>query len=592
VKLVTVTIENFRSITKAYKIGFAQTTVLVGPNNEGKSNILRALVTAMHVLTREHAGPAPGGRYLRLPIGRIYDWHRDYPLDRQVDHPTGESVIVLEFQLSETELEHFREELGSKLSGTLPLKIKLGPGGDATVSFYKKGPGAKILSQKSRAIAEFVSKRLRFEHIPAVRTAQSAQQIVERLVAQELAKTEANPEYQEAVARVEALQQPALTHLAAGIQSTLSKFLPQVESVEISVSKDDRYRALRQACQIRVNDGMSTLLQYKGDGVQSLAALAIMRHAAQRTDTRVEYVIAIEEPESHLHPGAMHELRTVLAELAGQDQVVITTHNPLFVERTSIGSNIIVSGNRARPADTIEELREILGVRTPDNLRSALIVIVVEGDDDALALGALLCHVDSKLKSAFDNGLLAFDTLGGAGNLSYKLTTLRATMAQAYCFLDADAAAVRSLEEACKGGVLYPADYCQATVVGMKEAELEDLYEPSVYFDAVKDRFDVSLRGSRFRSARNKWTRRVEEVFKQQGKTLTDRMKAEVKFLVAQAVAAKPEIALKAANRGPFDTLARALAERLSRGEAPEVRRAVASRTVPRGSMKQSASRR
>jgi hypothetical protein len=95
-------------------------------------------------------------------------------------------VIVLEFGLSDDERIAFRKEIQSDLTGTLPLRIAIGPNADATISVHKKGRGPKALSKKSARIAAFVSNRLRLEHIPAVRTARSAQAVVEELVAREL----------------------------------------------------------------------------------------------------------------------------------------------------------------------------------------------------------------------------------------------------------------------------------------------------------------------------------------------------------------------------------------------------------------------
>ena len=40
-RLVSFSVTNYRSITKAYKLPIRQATILIGPNNEGKSNILR-----------------------------------------------------------------------------------------------------------------------------------------------------------------------------------------------------------------------------------------------------------------------------------------------------------------------------------------------------------------------------------------------------------------------------------------------------------------------------------------------------------------------------------------------------------------------
>ena len=49
-KLVSTTIADFRSITSAYKVALHDFTVLVGPNNEGKSNVLAAISLALSLL--------------------------------------------------------------------------------------------------------------------------------------------------------------------------------------------------------------------------------------------------------------------------------------------------------------------------------------------------------------------------------------------------------------------------------------------------------------------------------------------------------------------------------------------------------------
>lgn len=44
-------------------------------------------------------------------------------------------------------------------------------------------------------------------------------------------------------------------------------------------------------------------------------------------------VIIIEEPESHLHPEAINQLNAIIESLSENNQVIVTTHNPLFVVR-------------------------------------------------------------------------------------------------------------------------------------------------------------------------------------------------------------------------------------------------------------------
>jgi putative ATP-dependent endonuclease of the OLD family len=72
------------------------------------------------------------------------------------------------------------------------------------------GCGGKALNAKAARIAQFLASKIDIQYIPAVRTAGSAVQIVQELVAGELAKIESDPKYQQALADISALQQPVL----------------------------------------------------------------------------------------------------------------------------------------------------------------------------------------------------------------------------------------------------------------------------------------------------------------------------------------------------------------------------------------------
>jgi putative ATP-dependent endonuclease of the OLD family len=226
------------------------------------------------------------------------------------------------------------------------------------------------------------------------------------------------------------------------------QFLRKVASVKVQIPQDRRYRALRRNCEIVIDDGSPTALEYKGDGVQSLAAIAIMRHASERASGNRNTVIAIEEPESHLHPEAIHEIRDVISELSNKYQIVLTMHNPLFVDRLYIHRNIVVNQSRARPAKSIEEVRRILGVRASDNLRHANLVLIVEGEEDRVSLRALLAHHSAAIRMALDKNVLVIDILGGASNLAYKLGLIRDSLCLHHSFLDDDEAGRKGFERA------------------------------------------------------------------------------------------------------------------------------------------------
>src|SRR5579859_6143647 len=277
-KLKSFSVERYRSITNAKKIRLDRATVLVRPNNEGKSNLLRALVLGMRVLTRGKQIVQQGKIKRVFYRHHGYNWEHDFPVSLQARHPNGQSVIIFDFELTAEELEEFRRQVKSKITGTLPLKIIIGRN-DVEVLFHKRGKHSAKVSEKHTAIAEYVSAKLQFEHIPAVRTAKSAENIVDEMVARELSQLESNADYQVALKKIEDLQKPILRDLSLSISKTLKQFLSQVKDVRVSIPAEERIRALGRSSEIVVDDGTPTLLKHKGDGVQSLAALAIIRHA-------------------------------------------------------------------------------------------------------------------------------------------------------------------------------------------------------------------------------------------------------------------------------------------------------------------------
>lgn len=561
--LVSFSVTNYRSITAAYKLPVRQSTVLIGPNNEGKSNVLRALVTALEVLQALGGSRILRGRLRSFRVDSLetYNWPRDFPISLQAKKPDGKSVFDLEFRLTPGEVEEFYGEVGSNLNGTLPIKLTLGqrePG----FKVIKKGPGGPALSKKTEKIANFVAKRININYIPAVRTAEAAEEVVSRMVDRELAAIEGDPAYQAALGEVAKLQQPLLDRLSDGIRDTLLEFLPSVKQVRVEIPTEARFRALRRACEIIVDDGTPTHLARKGDGVQSLAALSLLRHRSGSPAQGRQLILAIEEPESHLHPSAIHQLKTVLAEIARTNQVIMTTHCPLFVDRVAIKSNILVHRSRATPAKSIQEIRKILGVRASDNLQHAELILLVEGEEDRAAMKTLLAHHSKTLAAALSQGALGIDSLQGGSNLSYKLSQTREALCISHVFLDHDSAGLAAANKAEQEGLMSTVDVHFAIADGKKESEIEDLYEESLYAPMLLNKYGVSTSSPKFKGAA-KWSDRLKEAFKHQGKTWSDQIEARVKADVGELVASAPGTALNAHRKGGFDALVRALEAKL-----------------------------
>jgi hypothetical protein len=568
-KLVGLTVSNYRSITSAYKLPIHDYTILVGPNNEGKSNLIRAIVLALGTLSRGHRLLAPPRRRLRFRQRDLADidylWDRDFPVSLQQQKPNGESEFTAEFKLNASEVTEFATLIGSNLSSNLRLKLRLGPD-LATVEPVIQGPAKKLFSTRKGEIATFVADRLHIQYIPAQRTTELAQQVVDDLLAVELSQLESDPRYQQLIAKLDQLQTPIRKTLGDQLRVSMQSFLPDIRDVKLETDAFSVRSALRRSCRVIIDDGDATELDLKGDGAKSLAAISLIRHMTQRALAGQSLVLAIEEPESHLHPSAVHRLRRVLGEISVAHQVIISTHSPILVDREEVSRNILVQSGKAKKADKLSSVRDSLGVRISDNLSSADLVLLVEGETDRQVVDRFLRSMSPKLRAAMRDGRLAIESLGGASKLSSVADVFRHLLCNVHAYVDNDPQGVSAVEQACKRGSLCDTEYTLIRCQGMHESELEDLIKPSLYKKAFTDEFGVQLAGSKFQNSKKKWSDRAGRVLVAAGKLWGDPQKSRAKSLVAQLAVQEGPTALLAAKRSSFDALVKALESRLSPG--------------------------
>ncbi|SMP23446.1 ATP-dependent nuclease [Chryseobacterium profundimaris] len=546
-KIINFSVTNYRSITSAHKIPLTDLTVLIGKNNEGKSNLLKALNVSMKILEYH-------SKQLKLRYGgfygknndNYYNWERDFPISNRKSRNKN-TTFRIEFELEPKEVEEFRNTINSNLNGTLPIEISIGSDHLPTVKVIKNGRGAKTLNSKSKAISEYIGKKIYFNYIPAVRTDKESMQVIDNMLSKELELIESRNEYKEAVQTIYELQKPILEKLQINIKESLSEFLPHIKDVFIEQLEEKRRIALRTQYEVYVDDGNKTNLEYKGDGVKSLAALGLLKNITSQANN-IFSLIAIEEPECHLHPGAIHLLKDAIYNLKTSNQVIITSHNPLFVNRDNIKNNIIIDSGKVRVTKSIKELRDLLGIKASDNLVNASCVLVVEGEEDVISLKALLPYFSEKLSKALKNNLLIIDKLGGATNLSYKLSQLSNSLCTYHVLLDNDDEGKRAYERAIDDNNLKLKDLTLTNCNGFNESEFEDLVNTTIYEQSIKDVFGVNINVSEFRG-NDKWSKRMRKVFLSQSKPWTDKQKEDVKSEVAKCIVLDVENAIKLRNK-------------------------------------------
>ncbi|MCB9170539.1 MAG: ATP-binding protein [Flavobacteriales bacterium] len=565
-KLVTFTVSDYRSITKAYKLPLGDFAVLVGPNNEGKSNVLKAMVLSLGLLSRSRYFRAQ--RQLRYAYGEnTYDWKRDYPVQSQKDYPDGRSEFILEFELTAAELTAFNRKVKIQLATNLKLKLSCGSS-DALLDIVLPGKAKTKLTKRPQAdqwkeeMARFVNERLDIQYIPALRPSDMAERVVEDLLARELAQLEAKEEYRELVKSIEEIQRPILESLSNELTTMVASFIPEVRSVTLK-SGGGISRALRRSARVLVNDGTETELEMKGDGIKSLTAISLLRHVSQRSLGTKGLILAIEEPESHLHPRAIHRLREVLADIAKSHQVILTTHSPVLVDRYHPSRNIIVQKGKAAPAGHISAVRDALGVRIADNLATASLILVCEGKEDEQVLRAWLPLLSKDVGRALADGNLSIDPLVGASNLGYKVRLHKSYLCGVHAFLDNDQAGRKAIELALDQGTLDHSEYHLASAKGFNDSELEDFIKPEIYQARLLSDLRVEYKPSIMRTSKGSWSDRMKLNCKDQGKEWSKSVESQVKGIVSNCAAAAGLESLIEGRRGSIDALVKALEERL-----------------------------
>ena len=134
----------------------------------------------------------------------------------------------------------------------------------------------------------------------------------------------------------------------------------------------------------------NVLIQNRGAGTQNNLIISLFRLIA---DLKLAgyFIFAMEEPENSLHPKAQRQLLSVIQEISMGSQVIVTTHSPVFIDRSKFENNILLTrtskGNTvAKTFDStlLSQIRTDLGIRASDALLKGggNCAILVEGNTE------------------------------------------------------------------------------------------------------------------------------------------------------------------------------------------------------------------
>ncbi|CAJ2230666.1 ATP-dependent nuclease [Companilactobacillus paralimentarius] len=528
------TVSKYRSIIRAKNITMGKYTVLVGKNNEGKSNLIRALNLAMNnmsVIVNDNISPIGKGwniNNLYRYSDNSYSYDIDFPKNIAA-RTTDSTVIQLHFDLTEDDISNFRKELNLQTNNDLTLLFKYDENNILDIRVAKRG--GRNWQGKIVQIMRFIVKNISFTYIPAVRTADTFNKIIRRELSRAITDVAHNEEYEELLIKLKRLEQNAVDKIADKITPELIEWLPSTTAVRIEI--DERTRRIsqyiRNANLYITSSGTETLLENKGDGVQSLFALALL---ANRNISSNNTILAIDEPEAHLHPEAIHRLQQTISDLSDNGQVIVATHNPIFVNKNDEGSNIIVDSGSVRKAKNIREIRDILGVEVDDNLTNANSTLAVEGVTDKIFLNTFIqIFGDQRLKNKIKSGSINIFPMHGVTKIKYNAQMFKNSMVNFIFVIDNDNGAQNLIDKLIKEHEISQKEYIFIPKKPFKrEAELEDLYSNEFVSNVCENILGVDIKSKlEYSNRAEKWSERMKKILPEVGKDFNEETERIIK---------------------------------------------------------------
>ncbi|MGP5247867.1 ATP-dependent nuclease [Corynebacterium flavescens] len=567
-------VQNFRSLERNIKVDFGRVTNIVGANNEGKSNLVRAMHTATQLL-RLYADeakvsiPAARSGNFQIRAREHFLVERDYPKKYQ-EKRRAETRFRLKFNLSPREMEEFKSQFGSQINNEFAIEIKITPSKGEnsrgknrfgiTIEPIKSGVAKKTLTDQMDKIALYLSNKFSLVTSQAVRPGTAGVRELQGLLENRLRNlNQLDEDYKTTILELQHHRKRIIDEVSSDFKATLGKFIPDLSEFQIKV--EDVFRSQTAGLQVTINDGVATDLGEKGDGVQSLFTLALLQHkAALMRQEEQNMLTVVEEPEAHLNSGAMHELNNVLKAISEQQQVVIVTHSAIFIDRDDVKQNIIVRGNRAYNANSIGEIRTALGIQPSEALSAPEVAILVEGKTDKTFLeGYLKAKYTSTLFKALGQNRICIQETGGTSHLQFYLNQLQLSLTKAFAITDNDPSGQEAFLKVRKKGLLDQSQHVSLTHPRISNGKqpaavtIEDAYLPEVLTTAFNTVFGTQLESSAWEECRPTGAMaRMKQLCIENGKLLQDddvnRFKIEV-GRIGLETSGYAEVALKGVNQ-------------------------------------------
>jgi putative ATP-dependent endonuclease of the OLD family len=386
INLSYLSISNFRSIDKI-EIDIFDFTSLIGPNNCGKSSIIRAIEIFLNQSKPSIDEWRKGFEGEEIIIEGIFEnileWERNTPgvaglvndgkirLRLRASINDGKVETCYEAFVKQYEIEGFEDKWGDISPAVKEVAVSIGiDNGTRWKTKANKERVIEEIKEENPDLVTLVGEEWTSENIsiapalkqalpnavviPAVKDASDEIKPTSTTVFGTLLKQIILPaiqdmdEYRSLMENVELLSKklsgevgediPIISELTKDISQRMSTIIES--KIKFAMSTPDTEKFVGTYTTLLMDDGVETTIERQGHGSQRSLIFALIEVLANHTskdsseDLNRSTLLLFEEPELYLHPHLMIRLKNALKNISTKEQwqVLISTHSPFLID--------------------------------------------------------------------------------------------------------------------------------------------------------------------------------------------------------------------------------------------------------------------
>lgn len=440
-KITEIRISNFRSITDEQIINPIELTTLIGANNSGKTNALRAICAFF------------GG------YGNDFGYDRDK--DLPADAKDKRTSIILSFEIPENQswfwnsydrLHSFHGT--SRENNKVTLYLYYSSTNTPVYSFFANQKRPKDKQQEySKTLRNLTSDFIEKFTVLYIPSEKSITDLYKQLLAPRIS-SKASKIFSKVLKdlRMElSIIQKSINHnlKTAGIDGS---------EIHLEIPGDDMKNIIGEFS-LQVTDSVKTAYTEKGRGLQAAIFYSSFNWIDECIkDEKKIPIWLIEEPESYMHPELSKNCQSILTNLSKKSLVLISTHSMQFLPKSTTGINFFEKNKSTtkivkfiKYEEACNSLKKSLGLRFSDYYALNESNVLFEGKWDAYTVRECLPYIKSLTGKPFN--LLSSATLIDKTGTSSITGFLKATYefirkeVALVTILDGDEAGVKARKE-------------------------------------------------------------------------------------------------------------------------------------------------